>query len=303
METKQLLFFKRVAELEHMTRAAEELLVSQPHLSRTISELENELGVQLFDHVGRGIVLNDCGRAFYKRVVTVFNEIEDAKKELLDIQKTQRTQLKIATNVSLYVPGLMQLLKTSNPDLKIVQISAQRRHILRMLQSGSIDFAICCPPLEETDELKTVHLRFEPGVVIYPEGHWLSGRTRARLAELLNEEHVSGTKGYGARDAVDEFLAVNGYEPLDVSIETGETSTVFRYVEKGLGIAIMPLAMVLQEGSFKNRYAMLEGGAGGNIALTWRSGKYISNLDRLFIEKTQEYFARLESFVEEYRSE
>ena len=285
-----------------MTRAADELMVSQPHLSRTISELESELGVKLFDHVGRGIVINDCGRAFYKRVVTVFNEMEDAKKEVLDIQHRRQTQLCIVTNVSLYIPGLMQLLKTCNPDLKIVQISAQRRFLLRMLQDGDADFAICCPPLEETEELKTVPLRFEPGVAIYPEGHWLETYDTIELSKLQGEEHVSGTQGYGARDAVDEYFAAKNMEPLKVSIETGETSAVFRYVEKGLGVAIMPLAMVLQEGTFKNRYTKLDADAGGHLALTWRTNKYISELDRLFIEKTQEYFAKLESFVEKYRT-
>ena len=65
MELKQLSFFKRTAELEHMSRAAEELLVSQPYLSKTISDLEGELGAPLFDHKGRNIVLNYCGKAFY----------------------------------------------------------------------------------------------------------------------------------------------------------------------------------------------------------------------------------------------
>lgn len=302
MEAKQLMFFKRVAELGHMTRAADELMVSQPYLSRTIAALEAELNVKLFDHLGRGIVLNDCGKAFYKRVLAVLNELEDAKKELLGIQNIQQTQLRIVTNVSLYIPGLMQLLVADNTDLKILQISAQRRHVLRMLQSGSADFAICCPPLEETEDLKTIHLRFEPGVVIYPEGHWLEGYDKIELDMLRGENHVSGTKGYGARDALDEYFTSRNIKPLDISIETGETTAVFRYVEKGLGIAVMPLAMVLQEGSFKDRYTRLDGSAGGRLAMTWRSNKYISDLDRLFIEKTQEYFEHLESFVEKHRS-
>ena len=61
MDLHSLLYFKKVAELQHLTRAAEELRVAQPSLSRTIASLEADLGVKLFDRVGKGIVLNPGG--------------------------------------------------------------------------------------------------------------------------------------------------------------------------------------------------------------------------------------------------
>lgn len=68
MELTQLIYFQKVAQLEHLTKAAQELYISQPSLSQTIARLEADVGVPLFVRKGNSIHLNDYGRAFLKRV-------------------------------------------------------------------------------------------------------------------------------------------------------------------------------------------------------------------------------------------
>ena len=301
METKQLLFFKRTAELEHMTKAANELMVSEPSLSKIISELEKELGVRLFDHVGRRIVLNPCGKTFYQRVVSIFSELEDAKKEVRNINLSQQTRLTIVTNVSQYMPSLLKLIMEGNPEMKIRQLSAPRRDIINMLLNGEVDFAVCSPPIKENVEMKTVQLRFEPGVVIFPEGHWLKNRAEITLEEITGETFITAAKGYGAREAFDAYFEQLGFFP-PILIETGDTGSVFRYVESGLGIAAVSMSAVLQEPSFRHSYSVIRAETPGcDVALTWRANQYISGAGRFFIEKSQEYFRGLEEFVEKNR--
>lgn len=301
MEIKQLVFFKRTAELEHMTKAANELMISEPFLSKTISELETELGVHLFDHVGRGIVLNPCGKTFYQRVVTIFSELEDAKKEIRNISFSHKTRLTIVTNVSQYMPSLLRLITASNPEMKIRQLSAPRRDIIGMLLNGEVDFAVCSPPIKENVEMKTVPLRFEPGVVIFPEGHWLKNRAEISLEEITGETFITAAQGYGAREAFDSYFEQLGFSP-PIVIETGDTGSVFRYVESGLGIAAVSMSAVLQEPSFRHCYSVIgTGTSGGDVALTWRATQYISEAGKFFIEKSQEYFSGLEDFVSKNR--
>lgn len=295
MEAKHLVFFKRTAELENMTKAAENLMVSQPFLSRSIAELESELGVKLFDHVGRGIVLNPCGEAFYKRVVNIFNEVEDAKKEVRDIDFVQQSHIRVVTNVSLYMPGLFKMIAESNADLEIFQQSAKRRSIVRMLKNGQTDYAICCPPLEEDIDLETVILCFEPGVIIFPEGHWLKDYDEITFSEIENETFISVAKGYGTRDAVEIYFEQLGMNPK-IAIETGDTSSVFKYVEQGLGIAAVPFSMVLKEPAFKSNYVRIPGEVGSCLSLSWRKNQYKNNTSRMFIAKTKDYFDLLTQF-------
>ena len=300
MDAKHLTFFRRTAELENMTKAAEELMVSQPFLSRVIAELEKELGVELFDRIGRGIALNAYGKVFYKRATNIFNEVEDAKKELQDIQNSHQILLTIVTNVSLYMPGLLKTLAQSQLGLKIRQLSAKKHNMLNMLKNGEADFAICCPPLEENGEFITVPLRFEPGVIIYPEGHWLSKYSEISFQQIADETFIGVVKGYGTREPLDLFFKELGLTSK-ISLETNDTSSVFRYVSSGLGIALMPLSQVLREPVFKDHYVSLSNKAGADIALTWRRNQYISESGRLFIEKSKEYFKSLEEIVESAR--
>ena len=85
LELYQLRYFKTIAETEHFTRAAEVLHVAQPSLSKAISNLEAELGVQLFDRGKRSVYLNDYGRAFLRRVEHILTELEEAELELKDM--------------------------------------------------------------------------------------------------------------------------------------------------------------------------------------------------------------------------
>ena len=187
MNAKQLLFFKHTVEQGSMTRAAEQLLVSQPYLSRVIAALEVELGVELFDRRWRRLSLNDYGEALYRHVVNIFNEAEDAVREIQDLKKQQAATLKLVTNVSTYMCGLLALLSDTNPDIKISQYSAPWGEMKEMLLDGKVDFAICVPPQEDCAELMSVELRLEPGALIYPPGHWLESYDEVGFDEIRDE--------------------------------------------------------------------------------------------------------------------
>jgi DNA-binding transcriptional LysR family regulator len=89
MDLLQLKYFQTVARSEHMTRAAEELHISQPSLSKVISNLEEDLGVPLFERIGRQIKLSHFGKAFLSRVERIFLELEDGKRELSDMLENE----------------------------------------------------------------------------------------------------------------------------------------------------------------------------------------------------------------------
>lgn len=293
MNMKQLLFFKQTAELENMTKAAEELMVSQPFLSRVLSELQAELGIKLFDRKGRNIVLNLCGKAFYKRVINIFNEIDDAVNEVRDLYEVQLTKISIVTNVSLYLPGLLKLIAGSNPDLSINQHSAENKKIKEMILSGSADFGICCPAIEPCHGLNSIGLYYETGVIIYPKGHWLEKMKEVDIDAIREEQIISVSSGYGTRAVLDNFIAQENMTPLKILIETTDTSSIFKYVENGIGIAFVPLSQLSGHPQFKNNFSRLKNNLRGQITLVWRNGLYINKTRELFIEKTKEYFSNI----------
>lgn len=294
MEIKQLIFFKRTAELEHMTKAANELMVSQPYLSKTISDLEAELGVPLFDHKGRNIVVNCCGKAFYTHVVSILNEIEDAVKEVQNISFAQQSTIRVATNIGQYMPGLLEIVTSGKQGISIHQLSVPRHDIIHMLRNAEVDFALCSPPLEEDMKFETLPMRYEKAVIIYPKGHWLEDYEEIPMDRLTGETFISVAKGYGAREAFDVVFSAFG-APAKMAIETTDTPSVLEYVKRGLGIAAVPLSTVLRDPTFQKRYTVIAHNVGGQIALSWRRRQLMGTVGQLFIQSSIAYFDNLEA--------
>src|SRR5688572_28405026 len=107
MDLQTLRSFQVVARLEHISRAAEDLHVSQPSLSRTIRNLENEIGVPLFDRQGRRIRLIRFGAAFLRRVDRGLGELDDARRELADAAGLEHGSISVATETLLTLSGLL----------------------------------------------------------------------------------------------------------------------------------------------------------------------------------------------------
>lgn len=138
MELLQLKYFVIVARLEHMTRAAEELGIAQPALSKTIATLEKSLGVLLFDRHGKYIRLNQNGKIFLKRAEQALTALEDGKRELADLSEETFGVIKLAVIVgSNLLPDLLSSFRLQYPHIKFNVLESFSRSV-----SGS-DFDLC----------------------------------------------------------------------------------------------------------------------------------------------------------------
>lgn len=294
MDIRHIRYFKTTAELEHMTRAAQALFVSQAQLSRVIAELEDELGVQLFDRVGKGIRLNDCGRAYYKSVIKMLGFLDDAKRQVQELYHKSQYKLSIVSNAGAYMPALLTEMAAAAPGVKVRQFSAPRKGVLSMLRRGDVDFAVCCPPIYELD-FNTVELRNEIPIAIYPPGHWLEDYKEISMSRLMGERFIGVPQGFGARDAVDVFYRERGLAP-DFVIETGDTSAVLQYVYAGLGVAVCPKSLVVQDSYFIEHRTELIEDMPAILGLSWKKDKTFSEHDEIFFEVCRKYFEALSRF-------
>lgn len=211
MELTQLRYFQVAARHQHITRAAEELNISQPALSTMISRLENELGMLLFDRNGRSIVLNQNGKLFLRRVNHILIEIDDFQRELKDLAYDVDNSISLAVSSPQFLQGMHTFIN-QHPNYKWQQRVAENKEITSMLQFGQIDLAVTSPGIygEEFDSILLLRDTFKLAV---HKSHPLAQRTSVRLSEVANERFIMLLKGFPFRAQTDRIFADLGITP------------------------------------------------------------------------------------------
>lgn len=291
MERTQLILFMKAAELQHFTKAAEALNVSQPYLSNSISELESELGVRLFDRVGRGIRLNKYGQTLYKYAAQLICVEKDMLNELHEMQDEERTNLSVATNASIYMPWLCRYTIDAIPEISMHLFLSPQDVLYKSLDRGEIDFAILGP--EVRSGYNSEMLIADSGIVAWPDGHWLENYDEIEFEAILDEVFIGIRTGYAMREYLDKYLPE---EQLRIKsfFETFDTNSALQFVKTGVGIAMAPASTIVLDPYFMNHYTRVTDVPCGTVYLVWRKDQYIDSVSQCFIKTTKDFFKKLD---------
>lgn len=236
MELQQLRYFQTVARLEHMSQAAEELNITQPALSRTISRLEEDIGVPLFERKGRHIRLNSYGEIFVTHLERSFLELDQAKKKINDMARLKNRSVSIATtNVSIF-PSLVSSFLHQYPEIRIRQYLRSDVNMYYLLEKGEIDMCISSEPVEGPD-IQWYPLFSEELLLLVPREERFVHRQEIRLDEVAEEKFISGNTGYASTKGLD-FCQKAGFAPK-ISFEGNDSVVIGEMVSLGLGISFI----------------------------------------------------------------
>lgn len=205
MELLQLKYFQVVAKYEHIARSAEQLNVSQPAISLMLSRLESELGVQLFERVGRRIVLNDYGRAFLNHVERILCEEKNAQIELQEMKDADEQSLSIAMTSPYLLDRIILPFVQRHTNIKIKLQVADIQECISLMKSSSVDFCISAPGIWYSGISTTVCLNDELVVALSRE-HPLAQKKEITLEEIAQENIISLIGLYSFRHHVDEVF-------------------------------------------------------------------------------------------------
>ncbi|MBP2653459.1 MAG: transcriptional regulator, LysR family [Firmicutes bacterium] len=281
MELHQLIYFKTVANLEHVSKAAEVLAISQPALSRSIAKLEEELGVPLFERQGKRIILNRYGRYFLKNVDRALQEIIEGRQALFDLQDANRGTIALAFLHSLgthFVPALLGKFRKKYPDIQFNLYQNSTNFILNQLESGEIDLCFSSPSVTKKG-IEWTPLFKEPLYVIVPKEHKLFQREQIHLKEIEDEPIITLKRDYGLRILTDQYFEAVGIKPRIV-FEGEEISTVAGLVEANLGVALIPKIL-----GYKANISFLpvsEPTCERTIGIAWMEGRYMPPVSKKF---------------------
>lgn len=284
-----LSYFKLVAEMGHLTRAAGKLRVAQPSLSRTIAGLEEDLGVKLFDRVGSGIRLNRYGKIVLKHTNNILRELRDIGDELTDEQgQGERTVTISLYAASKLLPQLILDFKAEYPDIRLQII--QQSLIQSNQEECDISIYASLSPAAQENSAPLIE---EEIFLAIPRDSPLAKKGELRLQDAAGMEFICLHKGKNLRTITDMYCQMAGFTP-QVVLECDSPEMVRELILAGVGISFVPSVtwrgmdtenILLRNISFPTckRY----------INLGWRSG-YLSLSAVLFRDFVQDYFSDLQ---------
>lgn len=253
MDIAQLRTLIHVAELGSLSKAAERLDIAQPALGRQIRQLEQELGVYLFERHGRGMHITEAGRDALQHAVRVVDELEALRRSVAATPAALRGTVAIGATPTiaetLTVP-LVQRIRALHPALSIRFCSAFSGYLVDWLQRGELDMAISYePPALQT--LRCVPVMMEELLLVGPPTAQLQPGQPLRLAQLAGIPLVLPSTRHGLRRILDQCASAAGVQ-LAASVEADSFAALLDLVSHGVGFTVLPLAAVrtrLQAGS------------------------------------------------------
>lgn len=261
MELRHLLYFQAVAEELNFRKAATRLFISQPGLSRQIKLLEEDLGVQLLERDQTGVELTPTGEFFKREVDFLLNHIESTKHQLKAIASGKVGELRIGFLGSASNRVLPDLLRKLNDNYPLISTSLEELSNsvqVEMIQKDKLDLGFVRLATVPNDlEMKTVFR--DSFSLVVPENHPVQLSSFQSVGQFQEESFILFSSDY-SNYYFDQIMGIcrdAGFIPK-IRHKSVHALTIFRLVENGLGVAIVPTS--LKEGyDLKVRFMEIPG--------------------------------------------
>ncbi|MDO4266710.1 MAG: LysR family transcriptional regulator [Eubacteriales bacterium] len=241
MELRTLITFVRITELGNFSKTAEQLGYSQSAVTMQIKQLEEELGIQLFERIGRHVKLTQAGERFLPHALDVLNALRRAQTAARETEAISG-KLRIGTCESFVIsilPPVIMELSTLCPNLEISTHTALVPDLFNMLRQNDIDLLyfldqkVCYPDwVKVFEQPERIHFTASSASP-------LAGMKNIPIERLLEEPLYLTEKGISYRYAMEQLLAEKGYE-LHPFWEVGNTDVITRFLLQNKGISFLP---------------------------------------------------------------
>ena len=239
---RQLNVFSSVARNLSYTKAAEELHLSQPGVSMQVRQLEEHVGLPLFEKLGKQIHLTEAGQELYHYCQRIQRELDEAEEVIQALKGVQhgRLRISVATTVNTFAMRVVAAFTEKYPSISFSLDVTNRKTLLQQLKDNLTDLVIMGEP-PDTTGLEAISFMANPLVVVAPPGHPLARRKKPiPLKEIADETFVIREKESGTREAMERFFRKNGIE-FHAGMEMTSNEAIKQAVEAGLGLGIVSI--------------------------------------------------------------
>jgi DNA-binding transcriptional LysR family regulator len=297
MELRHLRTIVAVAQHRSLTKAGEELYLTQSAISQQIRRLERELGIEVFRRTSRSVELTPEGRVILGYAQRVLAEVDGLHSELEELTGLLSGQLRIG---GVYPTGPYDLFgmladfRAAHPGVAVHMVEDTQDDALAALRADELDCAFTAlDPDALGDEFAATLLWQEEIVVALPPGHRLCARPRVTFEELAAEDLIAYRDNSALRRRLERTMAELGLEPRNAFICT-EMAAVRGLASKGLGVAVLPRSVAEEPGPPIELRPIGPDRLTWPIALVWRAARRQTPAGKAFLKVALEYAERTE---------
>lgn len=303
MNFRELSYITTVADCQSITKAAQKLYISQPSLSHTISKIEDEMGVKLFDRTTYPITLTYAGERYVETARQILRLSDNLTREFMDISDgvTGRIMIGMPTErVGYMLPKIFPVFKKEYPGIEIQTLEGKYEILIDSILKGQTNFVIV--PIRngvlETSSDLTSELIYKEELVFVADEEFVPEEARipghpdcVDLSKLQNIPYVLIRKGHSVRATTDSMFRTYRVSPKNV-METDSTLTAFNLAMSGAGAAIVPQRTVDMSNQLNHYqcYHIGEEGFFWDVIVIYRKDSYLDKAERRFIEIAKEVF-------------
>lgn len=246
LSLRLLRVFVAVAHRQSFTRAAEQLGLTQPGVSKSIRELERQCGARLVERTPTGVTLTEAGTVLLGHARTMLAEERAAEESMHALRGLSRGSLRIgaSSTIATYIlPSFVQQFSVQHPAIELTLQTARSRAVAGALVEQQLDIGLIEAPVPEDSRLKIVPWRDDELVVVAAPSHPLAPQAPIPLSALANEMLVLRERGSGTRRIVLDMLKARGVVPHR-TLGADSVESIKHLVASGLGLSIISRAAI-----------------------------------------------------------
>ncbi len=291
MELLQIRYFYKVAQLQHMTNAARELHISQPALSKTIRQLEEELGVTLFDRVGKSVRLNEAGSLFLNYAETLLSVLNEARTRMADYIENNAVTVSLSLRIApAGIPDVLAQFRKLHPNVKFEV--EQHQFLLNNFSVGRNDLMLYSST-EPVDAVNDKTIFCDRILLIVPQTHPISAYDSVPLSVIAEEKLIGSTPQDNIMNTcINIFCREAGFTPRIVTV-CDDAVTTMNFVRSEIGLGLLPETTIRGLSRFYPELKFIEISAPRcmrYINMRWDNRRYLSTAAVQFRDFLQNYY-------------
>jgi len=286
MDLTSYIAFLAAAELGSFSKAADHLYITQPAVSKRIATLEEQLGRQLFDRIGKRVMLNEAGHALLPIAERIMQDVRESQKVIDNLSGNVSGHLSLVTSHHIGLRRLPDTLKQyaiDYPQVRLDLAFMDSENACQKIEQGSYELGVVTLPLTPSKRLKVSSLWNDPLCIVVAANHplvTLANNQSITLNQLAKYSAILPAVGTYTRTVIEKPI-IQKHGALDVILETNYLETIHMMVSIGLGWSALPRTMLdssLIEIKVKGLHIER------TLGIVQHDGRSLSNAGKAFIE-------------------